>query len=204
MFLKRGWYFDADKGGNSGGGNPPEPTGDGSGANDQAKTYTQADLDRMFSERAAQAKSSMLKALGFESEKDAKEALSRLKSIEDGQKTELQKAQEKLLELERKTADYQRERQEYITRSEVRLTAAGLGIIDPDAAYKLLDLTKIEYDDNGNPKNVEQALKDLVKERPYLMGGGTSASNRARNHDNIDPVVIAARKAAGLPVTEEK
>jgi hypothetical protein len=46
-----------------------------------------------------------------------------------------------------------------------------LGIIDPDAAVKLLDTDDLELDDEtGEPKNIEVALKALIKAKPYLAG----------------------------------
>lgn len=47
--------------------------------------------------------------------------------------------------------------------------AIKLGIHDPDAAVKLLDTDELELDEEtGEPKNVEAALKQLIKDKPYL------------------------------------
>lgn len=68
----------------------------------------------------------------------------------------------------------------------VAAQAARLNIIDAEAAVKLLDRSKLELDEEGNPKNVEEALRDLIKERPYLApkaptnvapSGGTNAAS---------------------------
>lgn len=52
---------------------------------------------------------------------------------------------------------------------EVQLQAQALGIIDPDAAVKLLDASKIEYDDEGAPKNLGKLLRELVAAKTYLV-----------------------------------
>ena len=57
-----------------------------------------------------------------------------------------------------------------LTRAENRaLTESGkLNIVDPEAAFTLIR-DRIEYDDSGTPKNVDELLRDLVKAKPYLV-----------------------------------
>ncbi len=57
---------------------------------------------------------------------------------------------------------------ETITRMEIERQARRLSIVDEDAAYRLLDAAKLEYDDDGKPANVEALLKDLARAKPYL------------------------------------
>jgi len=222
MMIGKGIYYDADKsgaGGNSGGGNTGgsgnmdksnsgnseiPPNSNGAGAD--AKSYTQDELNRMFGERARQAEGSLLKKLGFDKVEDAQTALNRLKTIDDGQKTDLQKAQEKIAELTKNNEILTNQQKAQIVQYEVMLAAGKLGIVDPDAAYKLLYTSKLEFNKEGTPANTEQLLRDLVKEKPWLVGSGSSASNHAKNHggDSSDVVMNAARRAAGLPVEEKK
>jgi hypothetical protein len=55
-------------------------------------------------------------------------------------------------------------------RYEVMLAAQGLSVIDLDAAYRLLDPAALEFDaTTGKPTNVDKALKDLIKAKPYLV-----------------------------------
>jgi SPP1 gp7 family putative phage head morphogenesis protein len=95
-----------------------EQTADSGGA---GKTYAQAELDRMFAERARQAESSLLKKLGFEKAEDALAALNKLKTIEDGQKSDLQKAQDKIAELTKSNADLSEKQKSQIAQYEVAL-----------------------------------------------------------------------------------
>lgn len=199
MFFKK--FFDEGTAGGGGNSGDDDPS-DGAGTND-GKTYTQEELNRMFSERARQAESSLLKKLGFEKPEELQSALKRLKTIDDGQKTELQKAQDKVAELEQRHTELSSKQKELITQYEVGLAAGKLGIVDPDAAYRLLDLAKLEYGEDNKPTNVEKVLGELVKSKPYLVGGsGSSAGNPRKTYDDSDPVITAARKAAGLPVKE--
>lgn len=109
-----------------------------------------------------------------------------LKGLNDAQLSEKERLQKRVAELERQHVDEERERQERTLRYEAMLMAGKLGLVDPDAAYRLLDLTAIEYDDNGKPSNLEQAMNDLVKQRPYLKAAGaTSATNPPRDRQTL-------------------
>jgi len=44
----------------------------------------------------------------------------------------------------------------------------------------------------------------MIKSKPYLVGGGSSVGNPSKTHDDLDPVLAAARRAAGLPEKGEK
>ena len=83
--------------------------------------------------------------------------------------TEAEKLQKRVAELETTQAAALREHQEKIVRYEVMLKAASLGVIDPDAAVKLLDWATLEFDEDGTPTNLEKALRDLLKAKPYLL-----------------------------------
>lgn len=103
------------------------------------------------------------------------------KKRQDESLNELQKAQKtagdlqtKIAELERQAKDSEREQQERVIRYEVMLKATGLGVVDPEAAVKLMDWGSLEFAENGAPTNLEKVLKDLVKAKPYLVKQATA------------------------------
>lgn len=81
---------------------------------------------------------------------------------------DLERTQKQLADLQSQHATYTRTMQERMVRYEIQIQAAKQGIIDPDAAAKLLDWTEIEYDEDGTPKNTDKLLAKLLKEKPYL------------------------------------
>lgn len=104
--------------------------------------------------------------------------LDKLKAETEAAKlSETEKLQKQLAELQKAHDTISRQSQERIISYEVRLQAAQMGIVDPDAAAKLLDWSEIEYDDNGTPKNVNDLLKALIKAKPYLAGKAASATS---------------------------
>lgn len=105
---------------------------------------------------------------------------------EEERKTkEYQKAQERAAALEAQLAETLKRNQELQLKTAVQAAAVKLGVIDPDAAYLLLDKTALAPTDNGetDPAKVETAVKALLTAKPYLRGGGpqTSAANPAKS-----------------------
>ena len=91
------------------------------------------------------------------------------KTQADAQLSEADKLRAKVSDLERQAADRDRKRQERVVRYEVMLAAQKMNLVDADAAYRLLDLATLEFADDGSPKDIEKALKELVKAKPYLL-----------------------------------
>lgn len=66
----------------------------------------------------------------------------------------------------------------------VEKAARKAGIVDEDAAFRLLDTSALERDEAGVPTNVEALLEKLLKERPWLASpppaaGGSGGSSAA-------------------------
>jgi len=118
-----------------------------------------------------------LRAEAAENRKRLRELEAKVKADEDAKLTEQERLQKRIAELEKKDSEYQQTLQERTVRYEVMLTANKLGIVDPDAAFRLLDISSLEFDEDGKPNNIEKVLKKLVSDKPYLIGsGGGSAS----------------------------
>ncbi len=124
----------------------------GDGASQEGKTYSQEELNRMFADRAKQAESALLKRLGFESVSDAESLVKESKERKEAEMSELQKAQARAAELEKQLAASAEAQKVIAMQADVTAKAAKLGIVDPDAAFKLLDKGAIEYGDDGKPK----------------------------------------------------
>ncbi len=158
----------------------PENAGNSGDSASQGKAYSQDELNRMFADRVNQAERSLLKKLGFEKVEDAESILRKAREHEESEKSELQKAQEKAQQLEKERESWQSKQKETAAQYDVALKAAKLGIVDPDAAWKLLDRSELQYDANDKPSNTELLLQGLLKEKPYLAGGGSSAMNPSK------------------------
>lgn len=102
----------------------------------------------------------------------------------------------------------------------IERAATKAGIIDPEAALAMIDKSLIKADDNGTLTGIDEALKKLAEEKPYLVGKGVtkpigSKSNPANPNGDTkrftlsqmqDPAfyranekdIMAARKAGTL------
>ncbi len=177
------------------------PTGGGEGE----RKFTQNDIDRIVGERAKRAGESavseLLKGLGLERVDDLKAIMTERKKLRDSQLSELDKATKKITELEPTLYDYEAE------LAEMRLWKAlaksirqqKIGFASDAAEEDALEhLSRtIEMDGKGSPKNLDDALKTLMKERPYLFGknGDKPPDINANNRGSNETIVTAEQEA---------
>lgn len=144
-----------------------------------------------------------LRAEAAEYRKRLRELEQKAQEQENAKLSETERLQKRLAELEREQAAYQRERQERTLKYETMLAASRLGIVDPDAAYRLLDVASIEFAEDGTPRNIEAALKELLKAKPYLAAQPAAISGSPTNPARTgaganDAFTAALYRGAGL------
>jgi len=138
----------------------------------------------------------------------------RLKDLEaakaktdEAELSEQQRLEKKVADLERQIADQTRDSQDKAVRYATVTSAAKLGFADPEDAYRLLDHTALEFDEDGSPRNVADQLAALAKTKPYLLstrsvgspdtglGGGRSATPKTYTREQLrDPKFFAANR----------
>ncbi len=136
-----------------------------------------------------------LRAEAADYRKRLRELEGKVKAEEEAKMTEQEKLQKRLAELVRQTTEYQQTMQARTLEYEVKLHAAQLGVVDPEAAYRLLDTREIEFGEDGKPANIEKALRALIAAKPYLAGGGgqVSPTNPAQGKIGGQQVFTAAQ-----------
>lgn len=177
--------LEADKGDGGGeGGN-----GNGDGKQPETKTFTQADVDRIVGERAKRAEESaigsLLKDLGFEKPDDLKALVGEARKKQDAEKSELQKAQERIDALTKAKDTAEQERAEAIERANVTLMRAAVMAEAAKADYRIkpealadvwtfVDRSGIKPKEgaDGEFAGIGEALKALAKAKPYLVQDG--------------------------------
>lgn len=144
-----------------------------------------------------------LRAEAAEYRRKLRELENKTREDEEKKVSEQENLQKRLTEYERKEAELQQTLRTKTLEYEVKLCAVQLGIVDPEAAYRLLDIEQIEYDKDGNPSNIEKVVKELISKKPYLVNSMPSASPTnptQRRTPTEDALMIALRKGAGLPI----
>lgn len=151
-------------------------TGDQTGSADTARTFSQADVDRIVQERVARVKSEPPKDY-----EELKAAKAKLEEIEAANQSELEKAQ-------KAAADAQAERDKVLADAkETRLRSAILAeaakadrkVVDPNAVVALIDRNTLTLDDEGNPTNIAEAMDELLTAKPYLVAQNGGARGGA-------------------------
>ena len=95
-----------------------------------------------------------------------------------------------------------KEADDRLINAEIRHVGAQLGLIDPDAAFALMDRSAVRVDDDGCVQGVRESLQELLKNKPYL-GGASGSTGRAGNFPRADSDAsgyasrLAAARAAG-------
>ncbi|NLH99265.1 MAG: hypothetical protein GX446_07205 [Chthonomonadales bacterium] len=77
-------------------------------------------------------------------------------------------------------------------RLEVERCARQMGIVDEDAAFRLLDRDRIECDETGRPANVERLLAELAEQRPWLVRSDSAPSVTNPPRDGFRTLSLSA------------
>ena len=179
-------FYDEDP---AGGGTPPE---DKAKAEADAKAKAQEELNKQFAERATRAteaeRKRLLDALGVKDPEEAAALIKAAKEADDKNKTETEKLQAKVLEAEQAKEKAEADAQAKLDAANKRMLdgeikiGASAAVTDKDGkvtrpAFRkealedvllLIDRTKIEEKD-GVYTNVDKALNDLAKAKPWLL-----------------------------------
>ncbi len=120
-----------------------------------------------------------LRAEAAEYRKRLRDLEQTVKQHEEAKLSETERLQKRLAELEREQTLWQREPQERMLRYETMLAASRLGIVDPEAAYRLLDLAKLEFDEDRTPKSKAWVPAEVPVARPAELVPGAPRGARA-------------------------
>jgi len=117
------------------------------------------------------------------------------KATAEAELTELQKAQKRITELEEVDAKREADRAASVLRSHIVAGAARAGFADPDDAVRLVDQGSLELDDAGNPTNLGNVLRDLLKAKPYLRSSTTLPADLGQGDRGRSTLTVEQIKA---------
>ncbi len=172
--------------------NPPNPD---SKPDDKPKP----DDDDSPASRTIRALRDELKAAKAES-KRANDLQAKIDEYEKAQLGEKERLERERDEANAKAVKAEATARERLIRAEVRIVANELGFADPSDAWRFLDISSIELDDDGEPKDVKPSLEKLLKDKPYLAKADDKTGTKAppkqngSNHLSREEQVAAAKK----------
>ena len=126
-------------------------------------------FDGEFDEKRAKRTITAIREERNKARKEAQAIKKRLKELEDANKSDEEKQAEELKRLRAENAELAMIRRDRAIEKAVLKEAPGLNIADVSLALTALDPSDIEFDDDGNPQGVSDALEALVERHPTLV-----------------------------------
>lgn len=164
-----GLQFFADEGSDGAGDSEGVQGNQGTG-NQSGKTFTQEDVNALLKKEKESAKKALLKELGVEDAKSAKEGLAKYKEILEKDKTDAQKAQDAVA-TETK-AKQEAEKRALLAEAKVEVLSAGC---KPEYLDDVITLALKKVSDD---KDLSTVVKEMKEESKYsaFFGGSDSDS----------------------------
>lgn len=154
---------DADQG-ESGGQEQQEQTEEQGTDSQQSEenTFTQDDVNNVVAKETKKIKEKMLKDLGVDSFKNAKEGMDQFKQWQEQQKTDAEKQQEQLDNITNEKESLSQENE----KLQAQLSAFNKGV-KPDSAEDVVTLAKNLVDDDTD---IEAAIDKVIEKYPHFSG----------------------------------
>lgn len=143
-----------------------------------SKTFPKSYVKKLRQESAA------TRIARKEAEKRATELQKQLDEINEKDLSEKEKAEKRAEQAEEKAQKAQERVTKLLVSNRIEAVARDLTFNDPDDAHLLLDLSKLDKDEDGIPtsKAIKSSLKKLIADKPYLVkstsgDGGAHGAN---------------------------
>ena len=135
------------------------------------RSFTQDDMNRIQAQTRKEVRNQ------FADYSQLKERAAKADELEQAQLSATEKLEARATEAERQSASAGERVANAMIASDVKVRASQLGVIDPDAALLLLDRTNVQYSEDSGVTGVEDALTQLLTDKPYLKGTPNRAPN---------------------------
>ena len=127
----------------------------------------------------------------FKDYNDLKARAARADELEQAQLTGAEKMEARAIEAEKKVTDAQAQIADAMIASQVKVRASQMGVVDPDAAFVLLDRTNVQYVD-GAVTGVDDAIASLLEDKPYLRGTNRTPNINPESGQPVQAVRLTA------------
>lgn len=163
--------MEPQNGGETPSGNDAQEVESTTEVNIASRNFDQDDVNRMMANvrREERAK--------FADYKDLQTRAQKADELEQAQLSEQEKLAQRATEAERQASEATSKISDVSISAEVRIKAVQLGVVDPDAAYLLMDKSSVSYDPANGVVGVDNALSRLLEEKPYLKGNASRSPN---------------------------
>jgi hypothetical protein len=174
-----------------------DPPPDDAHTEDDDSGDGEIDKDRFNALRAKlrdEAKAARLEAKAAKAEAAALRAKEQERA--DADKSELEKAQLKLAAAEKAHEESQAKLRRTLITQAIERAATKHNARDAEVVAKLIDMDALEIDADGSPTNADQLVKDLLKDKSYLVASEEGNTGRS----GVPPTP----RSSGAPKREDK
>jgi multidrug efflux pump subunit AcrA (membrane-fusion protein) len=181
--------------------------GDGQGQAAPPVTFTQDQLDAIVKDRLERANakitSDLMAELGIEDTATAKKTLAEAQAAKEAQMSELEKAQADIAEAQAQAAQATTEAEAIKVQADEALLKAAIisqagNFHKPMQAWLLIDRSKIETQEDGTYKGIDEALKVLAETDPHLIKAdgqpGPGTPTRAKPKSIAEKLIEGQKK----------
>lgn len=137
--------------------------------NNSGATFSQDDLNRVGAKEKANGRKSMLKELGFDDEKSAKDAMTKFKEWQASQKSEAEKIQDKINAADSAKSAAEQRAQAAESKLEIIKAGGNAQFVDD-----IMALISIRVNDSTDFKTALEAVK---KEHPSFFSAGSNSGD---------------------------
>jgi hypothetical protein len=169
----------------------PEGNSNDAGNGGGDKTFTQAELDAIIADRLKR-QAAQLKSQGPSEEEleSLREAKKQLDAIEETSKDDLERANDTIEKLKAQLAERESENSTLTTKLRdttvkqlviAEAAKAQYGeekadtFVDPEDAFTNLDVSKVEFDEEGNATNIADLVSAVAASKPHYLGARRQA-----------------------------
>ena len=161
-------------GGSEGGQDGNEGSGGGKGTGNQSgKTFTQEDVNALLKKEKESAKKALLKELGVEDAKSAKDGLAKYKEILDKDKSAAEKAGETLAAEQKAKAEA--EKRALLAEAKVEVLSAGC---KPEYLDDVITLAMTKVSNDKDLAAVVKGMKEDTKYSAFFGEGGSDSGDK--------------------------
>ena len=165
------------------------------------KTFSQDEVNRMMAQTKRDTRQQ------YSDYNDLQKRAARADELEHDKLTDTEKLEARAVEAERKATDAQQQIASAMIASEVKVRAITMGIVDPDAAFLLLDRSNVHYNADTGVSGVDDALTNLIEAKPYLRSNNRTPNINPESGQPVTPVRLTAQQreaAQYMGLTDEE
>lgn len=152
------------------------------------------------SEAAAKQAAAEARAEADAARKALAEYEAKQKQADDEKLSETERLQKQLDEMRQQSEQQTQATRQRVAKSALRAAAAQAGALYPGDVPALVDLARVDYDDEGEPTNADALVEKLKKDRPALFNerrpgsgdGGPRGSEPSRSQSMDDRIRSAS------------